>query len=136
MSASSEPWVVLYDGNCGFCTWMLGGLLRWDRDRRLAPRAIQSDAGQALLADLSPQERLASWHLVAPGGERWSAGAAAPRLLRLLPGGGPLALLAGAVPPLTDRSYRWVAEHRAGLSRLVPSGAKRRAAGAVRAREA
>jgi hypothetical protein len=39
------------------------------------------------------------------------------------------------VPGLTDRGYRWTAEHRAQLAKLVPARVKRRARERVRQRE-
>jgi predicted DCC family thiol-disulfide oxidoreductase YuxK len=73
---------------------------------------------QRLLDDLTEEERMASWHLVSPDGERWSAGAAAPPLLELLPGGRLPARLLAASPGLTERAYRLVARHRGALGRL------------------
>jgi predicted DCC family thiol-disulfide oxidoreductase YuxK len=129
-SLEPEPpaaWTVLYDPDCGFCRWSLSLVLALDRRRRLRPVALGSPAAGELLADLTDEEQAGSWHLVAPGGERFSAGAAAAPLFALLPGGrGPAALFASA-PGLTERAYRWVADHRSTLSRAVPSGAKRRA---------
>jgi predicted DCC family thiol-disulfide oxidoreductase YuxK len=123
----TATWTLLYDADCGFCRATLAGLLAFDLGKRVRPAAIQSPEGSRLLADLDPAARLASWHIVSPEGVRFSAGAGAPPLLRLLAGGRvPAAVLATAPGP-TERAYRWVAEHRAGLSRLVPSGAKERA---------
>ena len=120
MSASSEAaWPVLYDEDCGFCKWSLNKVLAWDRRRRLRPVAIQSDEGQRLLAAVSEQERLDSAHLVLPSGEVRSAGAAAAPLLRLLPAGRPLAFVLGAFPRITERAYRYVADHRDRFARLV-----------------
>jgi predicted DCC family thiol-disulfide oxidoreductase YuxK len=127
--------LVVYDGDCGFCKWLLAALLRLDRDARLQPIALQRPEADELLADLEPAQRPASWHLIAPSGERQSGGAALPALLRLLPGGRLPAAAFARAPRLTDRAYRWVADHRSQLSKLVPSGAKRRAAERVRARE-
>jgi predicted DCC family thiol-disulfide oxidoreductase YuxK len=120
-------WIVLYDGDCGFCRWSLAQLLALDRRRRLRPVALETPAAAALLADLTPDQRAASWHLIAPDGRRWSAGAAGPPLLRLLPGGGGPAWALAAAPALTDRVYRWVAEHRSLLGRAIPDSAKDRA---------
>jgi predicted DCC family thiol-disulfide oxidoreductase YuxK len=94
-------------------------ILRWDRHRRLHPVAIQSEEGGRLLAGMSEAERLASWHLAAPDGSVVSAGAAAAPLARLLPGGRPLAALFDAFPGATERAYRWVANHRGTLGRLL-----------------
>jgi predicted DCC family thiol-disulfide oxidoreductase YuxK len=110
---------VLYDDDCGFCKWSLDKILAWDRRRRLRPVAIQSDEGQALLADVPEAKRLDSWHLVLPSGEVRSAGAAAEPLARLLPGGRPLAWLFRAFPGITERAYRFVADHRDRFGRLV-----------------
>jgi predicted DCC family thiol-disulfide oxidoreductase YuxK len=123
----TEPLIVLYDSDCGFCRWSLAKLLAWDRRQRLRPVAIQSAEGQWLLSDLREEERMASWHLVGADGERQSAGAAAAALLRQLPGGAPLAALVNRFPAAAERAYAWVARHRGTLSRLIPAGAKRRA---------
>ena len=127
--------LILYDDDCGLCQWLLAWFLRWDRAHNLEPIALQSSEADALLADLEPEQRMASWHLVS-GGERRSAGAAVPPLLRLLPGGGVLAALTARAPKLTERGYRWVAGHRSALGQLVPDRAKQRAAKRVRAHAA
>jgi branched-chain amino acid transport system substrate-binding protein len=110
---------LLYDRDCSFCKWCLKWILRWDRRGRLRPVAIQSAEGEELLADLDPEARLDSWHLVSPDGEVVSAGAAAAPLARLLPGGRPLAFLFETFPRATERAYRWVADHRGALARLL-----------------
>ncbi len=116
--------------------WLLAGLLRWDRRAvRLRPLALQSAAAAELLADLTPGERMASWHLISPSGERSSAGAAFVPLFRLLPGGGPPAAMLAVCPAATEHGYRWVAEHRALLSKPIPARAKRRARERVARRE-
>lgn len=124
---SDSRWLVLYDGDCGFCKWLLSLLLRRDRAARLKPVALQSAEADELLSDLTPAERMASWHLIAPGGERQSGGAAIAPLLRLLPAGTLPAAVFARFPRVTDRGYRWVAEHRTQLSKFVPARAKQRA---------
>ena len=132
---ATDRWTVLYDSDCGFCKWLLSGLLAWDRNRRLEPVALQRPEADILLADLTPAERMASWHLISPYGERRSGGEAVPALLAQLPAGRVPAAAFATVPRLTDRSYRWVAGHRTELSKFVPASAKRRAAERVRRRE-
>jgi predicted DCC family thiol-disulfide oxidoreductase YuxK len=128
-------WTVLYDADCGLCQWLLSGLLRWDRAQRLRPVALQRPEADDLLEELTPDERMASWHLISPTGERYSGGAAVAPLLRLLPVGRLPAAAFARLPGVTDRAYRWVASHRSQLSKRVPRGAKQRAAERVHERE-
>jgi branched-chain amino acid transport system substrate-binding protein len=110
---------LLYDRDCSFCKWCLNWIMRWDRGGRLRPVAIQSAEGEVLLADLAPEARLDSWHLVSPDGKLASGGAAAAPLARMLPGGRPLAFMFETFPGATERAYRWVADHRGTLARLL-----------------
>jgi len=126
---------ILYDGDCGFCRATLGVLLTWDRRRRFRPVAIQSEEGARLLDGMPAEQRLASAHAVIPGAPGpVSAGAAAAPVLRELPAGEPFAALADRLPRATERGYRWVADHRSSLSRLVPGALKERADALVRER--
>ncbi len=134
-ASGAQSWTVLYDANCGLCMWLLALLLRRDRARRLRPVALQRAEADELLADLAPDRRMESWHLISPAGERVSAGAATAPQLQLLPGGRVPATALARMPSLTERGYRWVADHRSALSKLVPEGAKRRACTLVRGRE-
>jgi predicted DCC family thiol-disulfide oxidoreductase YuxK len=112
MSAAGDRWRLVYDGACGFCRWITARILRIDRRHRLTAIALADPAIPTLLAHLTEDERAASWHLVAPDGRVWSAGAAVPVLLRLLPGGSLVAWLPAAAPRTTDRLYRWLARRR------------------------
>lgn len=95
---------------------------------------LQHSETSRLIADVPPDERMTSWHLISPTGTRHSAGAAIPQVLRLLPGGRLPATAFAHVPKLTEKSYRWVADHRFHLSRLVPKAAKRNASRRVEER--
>lgn len=119
MSEHPERTVLLYDEDCGFCRWSSERILAWDRRGLLRAEAIQSAEGERWLADVPPELHLDSWHLVTQDGEVRRAGAAVGLLLRLLPFGGPLALLAEAVPPLTERAYRLLARNRDRLGRAL-----------------
>ncbi len=130
-----RDWVVVYDGDCGLCKWLLALLLRWDRDERLRPLALALPEADELLADLAPEQRSASWHLISPAGARTSAGEALAPLLSLLPGGRVPAAAFASLPRQTQAGYAFIAEHRSGLSKLLPARAKRRAGELVRERE-
>ena len=121
MNASPGPAAaaVLYDDECGFCKWSLDKILAWDRDEVLRPVAIQSVEGAELLSAIPESERLRSWHLVLRSGELRSAGAAAAPLVAMLPGGRLLGSLFRRFPRITDRTYRYLADHRNRFARLV-----------------
>jgi predicted DCC family thiol-disulfide oxidoreductase YuxK len=119
------PSVLLYDADCGFCRVSLALILAWDRDARLRPLALQDPDAERLLAGMSGEERMRSWHLVSPGGRVRSAGAALSPLLAELPGGGPLARLSARFPGVVEPGYRWVADHRSSLGRALPGRARR-----------
>jgi predicted DCC family thiol-disulfide oxidoreductase YuxK len=131
--AGSRP-LVLYDGECGFCAWGVAWLLRWDRARRLRAVPIQSEEGARVLAGVPAALRLESWHVADEHGRLYSAGAALAPVLEELPGAGPLAVLARGCPRATEVGYRFVAEHRVSLGRVVPTASKRRARVLIAAR--
>ncbi len=110
--------VLLYDADCGFCRWAVDKLLAWDRAGRLRPAALQSPQADQLLPGLSEETKMASWHLVIDGNV-YSGGAAAAPLLRLLPGGRPLAPVVAAFPGVTDHAYRLVSRNRDLFGRLA-----------------
>lgn len=118
---------VLYDADCGFCSWSLAWILRWDRRRRLDPVALQGTVGRQLTPGMDDDERMASWHLVAPDGTVTSGGRAAAPMLRLLPGGGPLAAAFDRAPNVVERAYDWVNRNRGTLGRAITDRARERA---------
>jgi predicted DCC family thiol-disulfide oxidoreductase YuxK len=110
--------VLAFDADCGFCRWATAKLLRWDRAGRLRAVALQSAEAETLLASVPPELRPDSWHLVTHGRVRSGGRAVAP-LLRILPGGRPLATVTDLFPRATDAAYRWVARHRGRLGKIV-----------------
>lgn len=115
---------MIYDSACGFCRWCLALLLTADRRRVLRPLPLGTPEADRLLADLAPDERASSWHLVDADGERVSAGAALAPAVALLPGGATPARALERVPALAERGYRLVAGNRARLGRLLPARAR------------
>ena len=132
--SGAAGWRLVYDDGCRFCRWALGWVLRWDRDRRVVPVPISDPAAAGLLPHLDAEARGASWHLVDPAGSPASAGAAAPLLLRLLPGGGPVASVFERVPGVVESAYRFVAGHRSAFGRPVGARAVARADALISAR--
>jgi predicted DCC family thiol-disulfide oxidoreductase YuxK len=112
--------LLFYDGACGFCRCVTGLLLAWDRGRALVPVAIQEPAGEELLAELTPEQRLESWHLITADGSRYTGGPAFEPLLASLPGGRPLSGLAGRFDAQTARGYDLVSERRDRIVRVIP----------------
>ena len=118
---------ILYDADCGFCKWTLAKLLAWDRRRRLQPVSLQDPQANALLRGMEDERKMRSWHLVGADGTIYSAGEAAAPLVRLLPGGRPLAAVLSSLPRTTERLYAWVAASRGRLGPLVSRAAVARA---------
>ena len=127
MAARPPAVTVLYDHDCGFCRWSIGRLLAWDRVGRLRPLAIQSAEGQRLLADLTPEQRLATAHAVDAAGRRTSGGDALAPIAAVLPGGAALAALGRRAPALARVGYRAVAGRRSLFGRLISDAARARA---------
>jgi predicted DCC family thiol-disulfide oxidoreductase YuxK len=111
--------VVLYDRDCGLCTWSAERLRAWDGPReRLRFVPLQAPEADEVLGDMDRERRVASWH-VAAGGRVASAGAAAAPVLRRLPGGRPLAWLAERLPRTTELVYREVTARRERIGALL-----------------
>lgn len=130
-----NTFVVLYDGDCGFCKVMLAALLRCDRAQHLATVAIQSTTGEQLLLDMPSQERLKSWHLIDGARQVHSGGSAIPMILATLPMGALLARVTSRFPSTTSRAYEWVAGHRLLLGRFLPTRSRAWGARVIAERE-
>jgi predicted DCC family thiol-disulfide oxidoreductase YuxK len=128
--------LILYDAECRFCRWSLAWILRWDRRRTLEPVALQDPRARRVLAELDPERRMASWHLVDEQGEIVSAGAAGAPLLRALPGGAPLARILDLAPGAVEAAYARVAGARGTLGRRLTDRAVSRADELIAQRQA
>ena len=114
-----QTYTLFFDADCGFCRWSVRKLLAWDRQGRLHPVPLQDPDADRLLGGMDHERRFASWHLVTPEGLIYSAGAAIPVLLRLLPGWRPVAVLAAALPGPTEWAYQLVVRNRHHLTRVT-----------------
>lgn len=112
--AASPGWTLIYDGDCSFCRSSVELLRRWDRRRELTFVPFQDHAALAPLPGIARAELEQAMHLVSPARAVFKGAAALPAILRLLPGGVPLALacrVPGA-PGLLGRAYRAIARNR------------------------
>jgi predicted DCC family thiol-disulfide oxidoreductase YuxK len=123
--------IVLYDGDCGFCSVVLAVLLTWDRAHHVDPVSIQSARGEELLVDVAPQDRLKSWHLIDAEGTLHSGGAAIHVVFDALPWGAPIVRVARRFPNATSWAYEWVASHRVLLGRPLQARSRAWAARVV-----
>lgn len=115
-----RPPVVLYDADCGFCTWVVDRLAM-----RVEPGAIeivplQSPRADALLdGRVDEQTKWESWHLVDADGSLYSGGAALPHVLRHVRGGRVAGRVAARFPRTSSGLYKVVARNRDRLGRVV-----------------
>jgi predicted DCC family thiol-disulfide oxidoreductase YuxK len=107
---------VLYDEDCGFCTWLAARLARRGE---LNAVAIGSVTGARLLRDLPRERRYDSVHVVDPRGRRRSGAAALPTLLDALPRLAWASSIVDAFPQPFAWGYALVSRHRRLLSRLL-----------------
>jgi len=130
------PLLVFYDEDCGYCRWSVAQLLRLDRDRRLRLIAIQSPAGERLLADVAPELRLESAHLIDGDGKLFSGGDAAAPIAAALPSLARTAPLLRRLSRPVNASYNLIAANRVRIGRLVGVSSRERADRAIAAHQA
>lgn len=113
--------VLLYDGQCRLCRFVVRCVVQLDRRQELALLPLQDDATTPLLAAVPADERFDTWRLASKDGSVNGFGAGAPELLRAMGVTRPLGRLLGKIPdPMLDRTYRLIARNRGTLGRLVP----------------
>jgi predicted DCC family thiol-disulfide oxidoreductase YuxK len=119
---------LLYDEECGVCRAGVRGVLKLAPHGRIRPVGLRTERAAELFPDRSEDERLASFHLVAPTGERWSGPEALSHLLDEIPSLRPVAGLLRGTPALQRAMaspYGWVARNRGRVSRYIPERWKR-----------
>jgi len=113
-----EADVVIYDGDCGFCTKQVQRLARWDGGRRLAFVSLHDPLVAERYPDLSHDDMMREMYLVDRHGRRHGGAAAFRYLTRRLPR---LWLLAPVmhIPfslPLWQWGYHQIARRRYRIS--------------------
>lgn len=116
-------WLVVYDGDCGFCKASVRWVLDRDRRGRIEARPFQ-EPGVLEATGISREAAEREAFLVAPDGRRWSGADAAARVLRLLPRWSLVGrvLQLPVVIQVARLAYRWIADHRPTVSRLTGVG--------------
>ena len=106
--------LVVYDGRCRLCRAAVALLALWDTQRKCAFLPFGTTTADIALSAIAPHER-ASMLRVVDDMNIYSGGAAARRILDVIPGGPVLSRLG------LHRLYPPVARHRRLLGRFVPS---------------
>jgi predicted DCC family thiol-disulfide oxidoreductase YuxK len=112
--------VVLYDADCGFCTWVVDRIAARVEAGVIEIVPLQAERADTLLdGRVTEQAKWESWHLVQPDGSVHSGGAAIPLLLSHVKGGRAIGRITARFPRGTDAAYRLVARNRDRLGRVV-----------------
>ena len=109
--------VILYDGECGFCSSAIQFVLKRDREGVFSFAAIQSEPGRDLLRRHGIEDpKLDTMYLV-DGDRLYERSSASLRIGKRLPRYGLLATLGLLVPrPIRDWVYNLVARNRRRLA--------------------
>ncbi|MCC6463224.1 MAG: thiol-disulfide oxidoreductase DCC family protein [Saprospiraceae bacterium] len=105
--------VLLFDGVCNLCNASVQWILAHDKTGRFRFAALQSDAGQALLARFGLEQENFDTVVLVEGEQIFTRSDAALEVLRRV--GSPwswLSVLRWMPRPLRDRVYNWIARNR------------------------
>lgn len=121
LPAPNSTW-VLWDGECGLCSRFARWVERHDRHARLHVIPYQ-DAPAPPMTPALHDACASAVHLVTPSGAIYRAGDAVLAVLGIL-GWGRAARLLRRRPFIwaIEIGYRWVADHRPFVARLIPGG--------------
>lgn len=105
--------VILFDGHCNLCNASVHFVIRRDRRGRFKFAALQSEAGQRLVAEAGGVAIAFDSVLLIEDGKIHQRSSAALRIARRLDGGWPLLYVFIIIPPpLRDLLYNWIARNR------------------------
>jgi len=118
VSGSAARHVVLYDGDCGFCTRWRDRMIPRDREGRIEWLSVHDPSVAARFPNLDREDAMRQMYVYAPDGTVHKGADGWMELFRLLHGLSFLAAL-GRIPGadlLARRVYRFIAERRYRLS--------------------
>lgn len=108
------PWVLFFDGDCGFCSRSIRRLCRWDRNGHLHYASLQGKlAAQHQLQSYLEGDEASMVLLNEEDGSILTQSDGVLQIFRILGGVWRLLLILGYLPkPWRDRSYRYLARNR------------------------
>lgn len=105
--------VILFDGVCNFCNGTVNFLLRQDKKMRFRFAALQSEAGQALLAQYGLSKENLDTFILLDNGKVYRRSTAALRVGNNLPWYWQWTQVFRIVPPfIRDGVYNFIARNR------------------------
>jgi predicted DCC family thiol-disulfide oxidoreductase YuxK len=120
--SNEAPFTVLYDRDCGFCTWSADWIRRADREGRLRIVALQDAPDDPDLAPIAAERDLrCALHAVDEHGVVHAGGDAVLSIQERLPGGAIITAWRGlpGTAELAEWAYAITARNRDRLGRLV-----------------
>lgn len=111
--AQQAPWLILFDGVCGWCTGWVRFLIKYDSHKRFQFAPLQSPLGQHLLATYNfPQEQFSTFVVITSDGY-FTKSTAALHIVHRLGGLWSLLYVFIFVPKiLRDGLYNLIARYR------------------------
>ncbi|HNB62004.1 MAG TPA: DCC1-like thiol-disulfide oxidoreductase family protein [Saprospiraceae bacterium] len=105
-------YIILYDGDCGFCNQSVMFIIRNDRQKNFLFASLQSEIAGDLLKPFNIRPSLNSMILLKEG-QYYEKSGAALEIVQHLSGVWPLLSLLKIIPrPIRDGVYCWIARHR------------------------
>jgi predicted DCC family thiol-disulfide oxidoreductase YuxK len=111
--------VLVFDGDCGFCTRSVGWVRAMDRRGQIDVRPYQEPgAPESVGTDAATCAESVQWR--GPDGRRLAGAAAVNAVLDTVTGTPIPSTLYRATAGLQERAYRWVADHRSHFPGMTP----------------
>ncbi|SFI16954.1 thiol-disulfide oxidoreductase DCC family protein [Halpernia frigidisoli] len=109
-----NKYVVFYDGDCGFCNFWVGWILKNDKKDQFLFSALQSEFGQKFLSERNLElKNLSTLYLFSPGKFYLKKSAAVLKIATLLGGKYSLMEVFKIIPAFfSDKVYDLIAKNR------------------------
>ena len=116
--------IVIYDGDCRFCTAQVQNLARWDKRGRLSFLSLHDPEVGSRFPDLTQDQLMEEMYVVDPRGRRYAGGDAFRYLTTRLPALYPLApfMHLPFTRPIWRWGYRQVAKRRYAIAGKTAAG--------------